>query len=85
MKDVMSLSYIYSGLIMFLIRVRNDLLWIFGIKKCFQLVKTIRLSTLVDIFVEKKIQNFVLGRGVKKSFFRFNDAKSTENVILKFK
>ena len=68
MKDVMSLSYIYSGLIMFLIRVRNDLLWIFGIKKCFQLVKTIRLSTLVDIFVEKKFKILFWG-GVSKSHF----------------
>ena len=66
-----------------LIRVRNDLWWIFNIEKRFQLVKTTRLSTHIDIFEEKKISIFFLGWGVKKSkkFFQFYDVKSTEIFI----
>ena len=37
---------------MFLIRVLNDFQWIFDIKKRIQLVKTVRLSTHIDIFGE---------------------------------
>ena len=52
-------------------------------QKRFQLVNTISLSTHIDIFEEKKFQNFFLGWGVKKSkfFFQFYDVKSTEIFI----
>ena len=54
-------------------------LMIFYIKKRFQLVKMISLSTHIDIFEEKKFK-FFFGDGWSKSqkFFRFNDVKSTE-------
>ena len=51
---------------MFLIRVSTDLHEVF-IQKHFQLVKTIRLNTHIDIFEEKKFSNFFFGVGVKKS------------------
>ena len=57
---------------MCLIRVRIDLQWIFKIKKRIELIKTIRLSTHIDIFDEKKISKLFFGMGggqkVKKYF-----------------
>ena len=68
---------------MFLIQVRNDLWWIFNIKKRSQLVKTIRLSTHIDIFDEKKFSKFFLGMGGQKVkiFFWFSDVIFPEKLI----
>ena len=44
----------------------EDLWWILYIKKRFQLVKKIRLTTHIDNFEEKKIQNFFFEVGQKK-------------------
>ena len=67
---------------MCLIRVRIDLQWIFKIEKRIEFNKTIRLSTHIDIFDEKKIQNFFWEWGVKKSKKKlFNDVKLLEKFI----
>ena len=52
----------------------------FGYKKRFQLVKTIRLSTYIVIFVQKIQFLFWVWRS-KSHFFRFNDVKSTDIFI----
>ena len=68
---------------MFLIRVRNDLWWNFDIKKHFQRVKTIRLSTIM-IFLKKKIFNFFWGveGKINQKICSIDDVKSPENFIL---
>ena len=59
---------------MCLIRVRIDLQWIFKIKKRIEFIKTIRLSTHIDIFVEKKKFKFFFGNGGSKSKNLFFDS-----------
>ena len=63
---------------MCLIRIRTGLWWNFNLKKRFQLVKTIRLSTHSDIFVKK---NFGVGGQKSKFCIRFYDVKSPEILI----
>ena len=55
----------------------------FYIKKRFQLVKKIRLSTHIDIFEEKIFSKIFFGVGGQKVkfFFQFYDVKSTEIFI----
>ena len=54
----------------------------FFIKKRFQLVKTIRLSTHNEIFEGKKFKIFFGVVGKKNLFFSIYDEKSAENFIL---
>ena len=55
--------------IMYLIRVRNELWWIFNMEKRSQLFKTMRLSTHIDIFDEKNFSKLFFGMGSKSIFF----------------
>ena len=68
---------------MLLIRVLNDLEWIFNIEERMQLVKTIRWGFHIDI-CEKKIANS-FGIGWKKVFFLMNHVKFTEKFINEIK
>ena len=53
----------------------------FKIEKRIKLVKTICLSTLINIFDQKNFSNFFCEwGGVKKSFILFNDEKLPENI-----
>ena len=71
------MKYLYRLLRILIIRVRNDLQCIFSIKKRIQLLKTVRLSTHIDIFKEKRFQNLFWNRSKKsEKFFLINNVKS---------